>query len=90
LSLVYSRVCVVFGLLFLEPTTRVSPKISSLQPSHILRLTLQRTTNTCLIREQVIAESHMSTPDRSFEFQEVPSYLALHNLSLPDYTSDSD
>jgi hypothetical protein len=32
----------------------------------------------------------MSTPDKSFEFQEVPSYLALHNLSLPEYTSKSD
>jgi hypothetical protein len=32
----------------------------------------------------------MSTPDGSFKFEEVPSYLALHNLSLPDYTSESD
>jgi hypothetical protein len=32
----------------------------------------------------------MSTPDASFEFQEVPSYLALHNLSLPDITSESN
>jgi hypothetical protein len=30
----------------------------------------------------------MSTPDGSFEFQDVPSYLALHNLSFPDYTSE--
>jgi hypothetical protein len=32
----------------------------------------------------------MSTPDGSFKFEEVPSCLALHNLSLPDYTSESD
>jgi hypothetical protein len=37
-----------------------------------------------------IAEFQTSTPDGSFEFEEVPSYLALHNLSLPDYTSESD
>jgi hypothetical protein len=46
LSLVYSRVCVVLELSFLEPTMRVSPKILSLQPSHIPRLTSQRTINT--------------------------------------------
>jgi hypothetical protein len=69
---------------------RESPKILSPQPSGILRLTSQRTTNAHLIREQVITEFHMSTPDRSFEFQEIPSYLALYNLSLPDYTSESD
>jgi hypothetical protein len=32
----------------------------------------------------------MSTPDGSFEFQEVPSYLALHNLSLPEITSETN
>jgi hypothetical protein len=64
--------------------------MSSPQPSCILRLPSPRTTNACLIREQVITEFHMSTPDRSFKFQEVPSYLALDNLSLPDYTSESD
>jgi hypothetical protein len=87
LSLVYSRVCVVLGLSFLEPTTRVSPKILSLQLSHILRLTSQRTTNAHLIWEQFIAAS---IPDGSFEFEKVPSYLALHNLLLPDYTSESN
>jgi hypothetical protein len=69
---------------------RVSPKISSPQPSHILRLSSQRITNARLIRDQVIAEFHTSTPDGSFKFQEVPSYLALHNLSLPEITSESD
>jgi hypothetical protein len=71
---------------FLEPTARVSPNISSLQPSRIPRLSSQRTTNAHLIHDQFIAEFHMSSPDRSFEFQEVPSYLALHNLSLPEIT----
>jgi hypothetical protein len=52
------------------------------------RLSSQRTTNARLIREQVIAEFHTSTSDVSFEFQEVPSYLALHNLSLPEITSE--
>jgi hypothetical protein len=64
----------------------VSPKILSPQPSRILRLSSQRTTNTHLIWEQVIAEFYMSTPNGSFNFQEVPSYLTLHNLSLPEYT----
>jgi hypothetical protein len=81
---------VVFGLSFVEPTTRVSPKILSPQPSCILRLSSQRTTSAHLIQEQVIAEFHMSTPNESFKFQEVPSYLALHNLLLPKYTSESD
>jgi hypothetical protein len=50
LSLVYSRVCVVFGLSFLEPTARVELAfVLSLQPSCIPRLTSQRTTNTRLI-----------------------------------------
>jgi hypothetical protein len=80
----------VFGLSFLEPTARVSPKISSPQPSRIPRLSSQRTTNAHLNQEQFITEFHTSTPDRSFEFQEVPSYLALHNLLLPDYTSESN
>jgi hypothetical protein len=69
---------------------RVSPKILSPQPSRIPRLSSQRTTNACLIRDQVIAEFHTSTTDTSFEFQEVPSYLALHNLSLLEITSESD
>jgi hypothetical protein len=80
----------VFGLSFLEPTARVSPKISSPQPSRITRLSSQRPTNAHLIREQVITEFHTSTPNGSFEFQEVPSYLTLHNLSLPDISSDSN
>jgi hypothetical protein len=75
---------------FLEPTERVSPKILSPQPSRIPRLSSQRIINARLIRDQVIAEFHMSSPDASFEFQEVPSYLALHNLSLPSITSESD
>jgi hypothetical protein len=69
---------------------RGSPKISSPQPSRIPRLSSQRTTNARLIRDQVIAEFHTSSPDGSFEFQEVPSYLALHNLSLPEITSETD
>jgi hypothetical protein len=80
----------MFRLSFQEPTMRVSPKILSLQPSHILRLSSQRTTNAHLLWEQVIAEFHMSTPDGSFKFQEVPSYLALHNPSPPEYTSESN
>jgi hypothetical protein len=75
---------------FLEPTARVSLKISSPQPSRIPRLSSQRTTNARLIRDQVIAEFYMSSPDASFEFQEGPSYLALHNLSLPSITSESN
>jgi hypothetical protein len=74
----------------MEPTARGSPKISSPQPSRILRLSSQRTTNARLIRDQVIEECHTSSSDGSFEFQEVPSYLALHNLSLPEITSESD
>jgi hypothetical protein len=50
------------------------------QPSRIPRLSSQRTTNAHLIRNQVIAEFHTHSPDASFELQEVPSYLALHNL----------
>jgi hypothetical protein len=75
---------------FLEPTVRVSPKISSPQPSHIPRLSSQRTTNARLIRDQFIAEFHTSSSDGSFGFQEVPSYLALHNLLLPEISSESD
>jgi hypothetical protein len=75
---------------FLEPTVRVSPKIPPPQPSRIPRLSSQRTTNARLIRDQVITEFHMHSPDTSFELQEVPSYLALHNLSLPSITSESN
>jgi hypothetical protein len=74
---------------FLEPTTRVSPKIFSPQPSHILRLSSQRTTNAHLIQDQFIAVSYVLTR-ASFEFQEVPSYLALHNLSLIEITPETD
>jgi hypothetical protein len=58
-------------------------------PLTIPRLSSQRTTNARLIRDQVIAEFHTSSPDGSFKFQEVPSYLALHNLSLLEITSET-
>jgi hypothetical protein len=59
-------------------------------PSHILQSTSQRTTNFGQLRDQFQADFQAASPDESFDFEEVPSHLARHNLILPDYTLPPD
>jgi hypothetical protein len=63
----------------------VSPKISSPQPSHILQSISQRPTSFRQLRDQFQVDFQAAFPDKSFDFEEVPSHLARHNLIIPDY-----